>query len=102
MRHTYLQVLNEGAYQLLKLNEKTLGSADSLFGTLKRYFFKDESIYYINHEQALNTLKKLDRDNLLQFLPGSSGYNEWIKQNRINFKKEDDALRFVNYYNSKK
>jgi len=102
MRHTYLQVLNEGAYQLLKLNEKTLGSADSLFGTLKRYFFKDESIYYINHEQALNTLKKLDRDNLLQFLPGSSGHNEWIKQNRINFKKEDDVLRFVNYYNSKK
>ena len=101
-RHTYLQVLNDGAYQLLKLNERILGSADSLFGTLKRYFFKDESVYYISHDQTLNTLKKLDRDNLLQFLPGSSAHNDWARQNKINLKKEEDVLRFMNYFNSKK
>lgn len=102
LRHAYLQVLNTGSYQLLRLNEKNLGSADSLFGTLKRYFFKDERVYFINHGQLLNSLKKLDRENLLQFLPGSSEDNEWIKQNRINFKKEEDVLKFMNYYNSKK
>jgi len=101
-RNSYMQVLNEGSYQLLKLNKKSLNSADSLFGTLKRYFFRDETDYFITHNEMTTSLKRLDKDNLLQFLPGSSGYNEWAKQNRINFKKEEDVLLFMNYYNSKK
>lgn len=99
-RNSYLQVLNNGSYQLLKLNKKTLNSADSLFGTLKRYFFKDEENYFIHHNEMTNGLRKLDRDNLLQFLPGSSEQSAWVKQNKINFRKEEDVLRFVNYYNS--
>ncbi|MBS1574282.1 MAG: hypothetical protein JST09_03170 [Bacteroidetes bacterium] len=101
-RNSYMQVLNGGSYQLLKLNIRNLNSADSLFGTQKRYFFKDEEVYFIHHNEMLNNLRRLDKDNLLQFLPGSSVYIDWAKQNKINFRKEEDVIRFMNYYNSKK
>lgn len=101
-RNSYIQVMNEGSYQLMKLNKRNLNSADSLFGTMKRYFFKDEEDYFIYHSEMMNSLRKLDKENLLQYLPGSSVYNDWAKQNKINFKREDDVLLFMNYYNSKK
>ncbi|MGC4036529.1 MAG: hypothetical protein QM764_11245 [Chitinophagaceae bacterium] len=102
LRNTYLQVLNSGSYELLKLSKRNLNSADSLFGTLKRYFFKDESDYFVYHSEMINGLKRLDKESLLQLLPGSSAFADWVKENRINFRKEDDALAFMNYYNSKK
>jgi hypothetical protein len=101
-RNSYMRVMNSGSYQLLKLTIKNLNAADSLFGTMKRYFFRDEEVYFIYHTEMMNSLRKLDKENLLQYLPGSSAYNDWAKQNKINFKKEEDVLHFMNYYNSKK
>lgn len=102
MKNVYLQLLNIGEYQLLKLNKRSLSSADSLFGTLKRYFFTSESIYFIRHGEILNPMKKLDRDNVLSYLPGAKESELWAKQNKTNFRKEGDVLSFLDYYNAKK
>jgi hypothetical protein len=96
----FVQVLNTGKYQLLKYTKRNLASADSLFGTLKRYYFTDEFIYYIRSDEKVERIKKLNKENVLSYVPSSSSYDSWIKENDIDFKKEKDVVRFLNYYNS--
>lgn len=95
-----VQQLNEGKYQLLKFTERQLKSADSLFGTQKRYFFADDVYYFMRFNEKVERIKKLNRENMLQFLPSTTSYTGWIEKNKIDFKKEADAVRFLNYYNA--
>jgi hypothetical protein len=97
-----MQVMNYGKYELLKYTNRKVSSADSLFGTQKRYFFKDEVSYYLKSDNIVQTVRKLSEDNFYELIPASTtGANrKWIKENKINFKKEEDIIRFLNYYNS--
>ena len=97
----YLQVMNQGKYQLLKFYKRTVSSADSMFGTLKRYYFTTQYRYFVSDHLKTEPLKKLNKENLLPSLPGSSSFNDWIAENKIDFRKEDDAIKFLDYYNSK-
>ena len=101
IKNSFVQILNFGNYELMKSCKKTVASADSLFGTLKRYYFAAEVKYFMNNDRMIRTIKKLDKTNILSFIPASSSYNEWISQNKINFKKEENVINFLNYYNSK-
>ncbi|MDQ3681682.1 MAG: hypothetical protein M3352_01260 [Bacteroidota bacterium] len=96
----FVQVLNQGKYQLLKHTKRIVGNADSLFGTQKRYFFKDEHNYFLRVNDKVEKVKKLNEEYILSLMPSSSNYKVWIKGNNISFKKEDDVIRFLNYYNS--
>jgi len=100
-KNNYIQVMNEGNYQLLKLDRRPVISADS-FHIAKRYYFREETRYFIQYNNKTAAVKKLSHDNILVYLPGASGFNDWIDQNKINFKKEEDVVRFLDYYNSKK
>ena len=100
-RSSYLQVLNDGRYQLLKLIKKSLSSGDSLFGTLKRFFFTTGSYYFIRHGEIMNPVKKLDIDNIRPLVAGMSAGMDWVKEQRINFRREEDVIAFLNYFNSK-
>jgi hypothetical protein len=95
----YIQELNEGNLKLMKLTRRKVGSADSLFGTKKRYFFTTDEYYFVAYNKSINQVKKLSKENLLSFVPAASGYDKWITENKINFKKEEDIVRFFNYYN---
>ena len=78
-------------------------SADSLFRTMKRYYFSDQVNYYVNNKYGQNTrLRKLSRENILETLRIVAADEEWINKNSIDFKKEEDVIRFLNYYNSRK
>lgn len=96
----YLHVLNPGNCQLLKYTKRTVDSADSLFRTQKRYFFADEVSYFLRVNDKIERIKRLNKDNVLKLLPSASSYNEWTDQNKIDLKKEEDVIRFLNYYNA--
>jgi hypothetical protein len=96
----YVQVLNTANYQLLKYIKRTVASADSLFRTQKRYFFADEVNYFLRVNEKIERIKKLNKDNIANFLPSVSSYAAWINENKIDFKKEDEVIRFLNHYNA--
>lgn len=95
----YVQELNQGDLKLLKLTRRQVGSADSLFGTMKRYFFTTDEYYFVNFNKGIHQVKKLSRETILTWVPNASAYDKWIADNKINFRKEEDIVRFFNYYN---
>jgi hypothetical protein len=97
-----MQVMNYGQYELLKYVNRKVASADSLFGTQKRYFFRDDVSYYLKADNMVQNIRKLSEDNFYELIPALTiAVNQkWIKENKINFKKEEDIVRFLNYYNS--
>lgn len=100
---SFVQVMNNGDFQLLKHTKMSLITADSLFGTMKRYYFSDQVLYYINNKfgQA-SRIRKLNKDNVMEMLNIDKNTETWANQNAINFKKEEDVARFLDYLSSKK
>jgi hypothetical protein len=96
----YVQVLNAGKYQLLKYTTRTVVSEETPSHTSKTYRYKDTYRYFMKSEERVDDIKKLSSENILICLPVSSSYNDWIKENKINFKSEKDIIRFLNHYNS--
>ena len=99
--NAFMQVLNEGNFQLLKYTLRVVGEADSLFGTRKRYFFKDEVAYYIKANEKIDLVKRLNKENIFLLIPTSSQHKDWIKSHLINFKIEEDVIKYLSYFNSK-
>ena len=98
----FIQVMNPGEYQLLKHTARKVYSADSLLGTQKRYFFTDEFSYFLKSYEKIERVKKLDEENFMPYIPSSSLFKKWISESGIDFKKEEDVIRFLNYYNSQR
>ena len=97
----FVQIMNSGKCQLLKYtNRRVYPAEDSLFGTQKRYVFKDANFYFLKTENKVTEIKKLNAEYFLALIPGASTYREWIKQNNLSFKKEEDLVLFLNYHNS--
>lgn len=94
-----LQVLNKGKYQLLKQDSRKLMEGDSLFGTLKRYYFKYETKYFIANNYVINPIKKLTKENVLEFAPTVAALQTWLTQNKIDFKKESDVIQYLKILN---
>ena len=100
---SFVQVLNNGDLQLLKHIKMMLVTADSLFGTMKRYYFSDQVLYYINNKFGQTTrIRKLNKDNIMETINPDNSVEGWLKQNPINFKKEEDIAIFFDYLSSKK
>jgi len=100
---SYVQVMNTGDVQLLKHIKATFVTADSLFGTMKRYYFSEHVAYYVNNKFGqIQKLKKLNKDVIMENVNLDREAEAWIKQQNINFKKEEDLLRFLDYWNGRK
>lgn len=98
----FLKIMNSGDYKLLKYVERKVNSTDSLFNTQKKYFFSDEAFYFMWSNEKIEWIKKFNKDYILTLLPSSSNYTKWIDQKDIDFKKEEDVIRFLNHYNTVK
>ena len=96
----YVQVLNPGNCQLLKYTKRLVDSADSLFRTQKRYFFTDEVTYFLRFTEKIEKIKRMNKENIMKLLPSAPSSDAWIDENKIDFKKEDDTVRFLNHYNA--
>jgi hypothetical protein len=101
-KSSLVQEMNQGNYKLLKLVNRQIESADSMFGTLKRYFYKDRNEFFIEKGNRIEKIKKLGQDEILAQLPTSSKYTAWIKEHKLNFKKERDIVLLLDYYNSQR
>ncbi len=97
----FVQILNTGNCQVLKyINRRVYPGEDSLFGTQKRYIFKDVNFYFLKTGNKVERIKKLNNEHFLALIPDASLYKEWIEQNNLSFKKEEDLVAFLDYYNS--
>lgn len=96
----FLQLMNNGNYSLLKRTGKIVNIGDSLLGTLKRYYLSSYNKYYLLANQKIIPVAKMNKENICFALPNSKQCDKWISENKINFKKEEDVIRFIDYYNS--
>lgn len=96
----FIQVLNSGNYQLLKLLRRKVVSVETPSRTAKTYHFSNEVSYFIKQDKRIEYIRKLSKENILLFLPGASSLFSWIKENSISFKNENDIVRVLTYYNS--
>ena len=96
----YVQILNDGKTQLLKLTSIKLykGSPDVLNGK-EEYGFSNKADYYVFHNHEIKKLKSLTRDEVLTTLQASSGDEAWLKQTSNKLKNENDYIAFFNHYN---
>ena len=99
----FAQVMNLGDIRLLKYTSRTVDPyyRDSLFGTQKKYQFKDMTFYYLASSSRVDKLKRLNEQNLIPLLPNSSSNWKFIKENKLDLKKEPDVIAFLNYLNAK-
>ena len=95
----YVQELNQGDVKLLKITNRVVRTKDSLFNTVKSYFFDDEVEYYLQFYERYERIKKLKRENIFSLLPNTSAYINWINERKLNFKDEADYIIFLDYYN---
>lgn len=98
---SYVQVMNSGDVQLLKYIKMKLVTADSLFGTMKRYYFSDQIQYFLNTKYGQTfKLKKLSSEILAERLNLDDEERAWISNNQLSLKKEDEVIRFLTYLNA--
>jgi ribosomal silencing factor RsfS len=96
----YVEELNHGNWQLLKVSRKILQVSDSLFGTRKKYSFILKEAYFIKFSNRIQSLKKLSSKEIIPVLRLNTEQKKWISFNKINFAKEKDVLAVLNYMNA--
>lgn len=96
----YVQELNQGDVKLMKITRREVKTADSLFGTEKRYYFADQQEYFLQIGERTERVRKLNKDELLSFFPRASAYEAWIKEKGLRFNKESDCVTFISHYNA--
>jgi hypothetical protein len=97
----YVQEMNQGDVQLLRLTVRKVETGDSLFGTMKRYYFSDVHEYYLRVNNRIEKIKKLNKEEFFALLPAASKFNEWIRKEKLKFRDEADYIRFLDHYNSR-
>jgi hypothetical protein len=95
----YVQQLTFGEAVLYKHTKRYVASADSMFGTLKRYYFATQNSYFLKFDADPVFVNKLSLNALLSILPGSDGMLDWAKKNKLNIRKEDDLIALIEEYN---
>lgn len=96
----YAEQLNSGNAILYKVEKKNVVTADSLFGTLKRYYFGTTYAYFIGINGRVNQLKKLSGDAVFTALPAVGKLEDWARKNNINLKKEEGVLALMQQWNA--
>jgi hypothetical protein len=96
----FVEELNQGNCQLLKLSRKNLQVSDSLFGTRKKYSFISKDVYFIKFNNKVQPLKRLNSSEITPALHLNSDEKKWIDVNKINFAKEQDVLTLFEYINT--
>lgn len=98
----YIQVFHSGPAILLKYKKKELTQSEGGGGMPKYYYFKDAVYYFVQIGTKSEMIKKLSLDVVLKLLPGAFSLQGWIKDQKLNLKKEEDVIKFIEYYNSLK
>lgn len=64
-------------------------------------YFKDKTVYYFVDKEGKFYEISTSKKKILKILNGDTArLNKFIKKNKINFKKEKDLKKFINFFNS--
>ncbi len=85
---------------MYKVEKKNVVTADSLFGTLKRYYFGTTYAYFIGINGRVNQLKKLSEDAVFTALPAVGKLEDWARKNKLNLKREEGVLALMQQWNA--
>lgn len=94
----YVQEMNPGPVKLLKVTHRELKVGDSMLRTMKRFYFADRYDYYIQQSNRVDKLKRLDKDELLKLLPRTPELENYLAENKVAFKKEEEVMRLLGVY----
>jgi hypothetical protein len=97
----YAQEMNLGEISLLKVTIRDGREADSMFGTLKRYYFSDRFDYYVRVYKRVEKLRKLNQDEVFSVIPAKREVVDYVKQQKLNLKREEDVIALFDYLNSR-
>jgi len=84
--------------KLLKVTHRELKVGDSMLRTMKRFYFADRYDYYIQQSNRVDKLKRLDKDELLKLLPRTPELENYLAENKVAFKKEEEVMRLLGVY----
>ncbi len=97
----FIQVLNSGKVELLKLTRIVLGSRG--YNTLKgkdEYSFQHKESYYVVNDGVVNVLKALNKDAVTAVVPPNTAAENWLDTNKNKLKTEADIISFFAYFNA--
>jgi len=96
----FYQSLNAGNTKLLKLTTVKIESGlDPLLGkTIHRFSSKYHYSIYFNN--TVNTMNKLNKDNILKLINPADEIKSWLKTNNNQLKNEAQVITFFEYYNA--
>ena len=92
-------MLLEGKVALYKYIKRSVSSADSMFGTLKRYYFSTNQLYFIKYNNKITHLKKMNEDAVFEIVPPDDAMTKWISTNKMNLKREEDLVAYLKKWN---
>lgn len=100
LNRKYALEMNQGYYGLLRVTIRDGREADSMFGTLKRYYFTDRLDYFVRVGRRVEKIKKLNQDEILAVIPAKAEAVDYVRKRKLNLKKEEDVVAFFDYLNS--
>lgn len=96
----FVQIFHVGYAILIKYVQRQMKVGDSALGTQKRYYFVDEINYFIQVNNKAEPIRRLSKDTIFQLLPGAFQMQGWIAERKLDMRKEEDVIQFIEYYNS--
>jgi hypothetical protein len=91
----YVEEMVNGKIKLHKYTRRYVASADSMFGTLKRYYFANTVHYFISNGTDVHLIKKMNLSHIADLLGDKGSLLQWAEQNRLNPKREEDLVAII-------
>lgn len=95
----YVEEMVNGKVKLFKYTKRYVASADSMFGTLKRYYFANTVHYFLSDEKNVLLIKKMNLSAIADLLGDRGTLLKWAEQNRLNPKREEDLIALIRKWN---
>lgn len=101
-KENYFQMLNSGAYKLLKLTTITLykGDYDAMLGRRDFKFVSTVSYYLSNTENQILELKGLNKEALFSIVQATEPSEDYLSQHKNKLKNENEVVEFLQWLNS--
>lgn len=96
---TYMQALNQGNIQLLKINAVQLVKKDYDPLAGRNSYAYQQNVSYVISNNGVLTASKLNETDIFTILTPGVQAHTWLTDNKNKLKNEKDVTSFLNWYN---